>query len=81
LGLVELFRNAIASSIGAMVAKELSVKMVLFMAAEVCLTQGCARRRETFLLVHGPRAVFPKYGSWLVRVHLDRTATTLHLQL
>jgi hypothetical protein len=48
LGLVELLRNAIASSIGAIVAKELSVKMVLFMAAEVCPTQGCARRRETF---------------------------------
>jgi hypothetical protein len=48
LGLVELFRNAIASSIGAIVTKELSIKMVLFMAAEMCPTQGCARRRETF---------------------------------
>jgi hypothetical protein len=37
LGLVELFRNAIVSSIGAIVTKELSVKVVLFMAVEVCL--------------------------------------------
>jgi hypothetical protein len=41
-------RNAIASSIGIMVAKELSVEVILFIAVEVCPTQGCARRRETF---------------------------------
>jgi hypothetical protein len=31
-----------------MVTKELSVKVVLFTAVEVCPTPRCARRRETF---------------------------------
>jgi hypothetical protein len=39
LGLLELFRNAITLSIGTMVAKGLSAKVVLFMAVEVCLTE------------------------------------------
>jgi hypothetical protein len=40
LGLLELLRNAIALSIGAIIAKESRVVMVLFMAMEVCPTLG-----------------------------------------
>jgi hypothetical protein len=45
LGLLELFRNAIASSIGAMVVEKFRVKVALFVAMEVCPMAGCAPRR------------------------------------
>jgi hypothetical protein len=61
LGLLELLRNAIASSIGAMVVEKSRVKVVLFVAVEVCLTAGCAPHRESFYgATKTARAKLPK---------------------
>jgi hypothetical protein len=47
LGLLELLRDAIIPSIGAMVVEKSRVKVVLFVAVEVCPTAGYASRRES----------------------------------
>jgi hypothetical protein len=46
--LLEPCKNAIASLIGAMVAEESRVEVVLFTEAEVCPTAECAPRLESF---------------------------------
>jgi hypothetical protein len=45
--LLELLRDAIIPSIGAMVVEKSRVKVVLFVAVEVCPTAGYASRRES----------------------------------
>jgi len=47
-GLLELLRNAIASSIGAIIVEESRVEVVLFAGVGVCPVAACAPRLESF---------------------------------
>jgi hypothetical protein len=69
LGLLALFRNAIASSIGAMVAKISRVEEVLFVAVEVCPTPG------KLLTCIGPKRKAGQSGVMLRQIEHHFTPT------
>jgi hypothetical protein len=71
LDLLELLRDAIASSIGAMVVEKSRVKVVSFVAVEVCPTAGCAPRWESFYYcseLAGPPRLSEIYAEFADRV-------------